>query len=442
MIVRSSEDALRVLVVRGLGGGHIGNDEWAQLKALDFVQVALSTLEVMETNSSLQNARAAGDAWKLELCNGQTADAVTELVGQVRLIRALNKQPKNGHIDIGALSDPSPIEIVPDGVPALQLTKEESAHTHALSVFQAAQASKLPEVRGFRERYLGGHPHPIRQDAGQHIYARELNDLKHKSCRGGHVLTEREALRFLRSPALACFAGHILAAYEVPFLSHRAFWPDRTSRTVEPGKAIRVYTRGGRNQHLTVPPEPIVQTLKVAFPLRGRYIDDYEVPVESFSVLGDLYLAGVTVAFHHPRWSEATAVWWVLTGKRIPRFTPFHVTIQGPSQTGYVRIDAPHWVEPERVKEIFTGYRSVRGRSRSRDLRTLEITFFVLAHFEPDGELRAEWHVLWKSWNTAAEAVERKYKDANGKEGPKWTYDRCCDFKQTFNRGLKTLQGR
>ena len=201
------EAGLKKEVARALRG-RISAPEWARLVDSKLVSTALDDLEASDNLGVLGTLVPQGDDWATR-CRGNGAGEVVRLVHAIEFMRAeRGQQGKKVH-------QPEP---APQAAAAgtgrqytpIALTDEEQAQTLALSALTAARASKSANVLGFRERYLGGHQHPIRSlggrtASGHSVYLTQLHDLTQRRCPGGHVLSDREALRFLRSPALACY---------------------------------------------------------------------------------------------------------------------------------------------------------------------------------------------------------------------------------------------
>ena len=465
-------EALRTLTAYALAS-RIGEREWARLEALGFVSDALAEMLPTGDIGTLRARISTAKRWERIECQR----AVLDLVALIRGFRRESERHTGHGMIIEAPNVVARVRVQSHMQP-IELTEEESAQAYALSALHAARASKLQEVIGFREQFLGGHPYPLQirnpTPEERRAYLQALYELTHGRrvgevpnhtyvpCPGSHVLSDREALRFLRSPALTCFSAAELARWDVPLLGHRARWTILTARHPSPpftvfstrfpfaGQSVLMYTGKGTTKTHQLGNSIVKANLAVTFS-RGKRFGTCPVHFLGGSVLAELAKVAKVLAeqFH---WPEEQAAWWVLTGRAIPMFDPFGVKRVTRTNGGYVELRVAHWIQPDRVKQVYTQCRMGGQRARARDTKTLLVAQFVLLRHDPDGELRVDWETLYREWNRdhpdltikESEDMEQRALDQARKwnnEHPSMTYSRCCDFKQAAMRGLRGLQG-
>ena len=428
--------------------GRVADADWAQLVDSELVADALRELEESGNLNVLGKAIPDGGDWGSRF----TVDGERAIDRLVHVIEFLTKkrsaqgegvqQPHPATQISATATTEGPRQYTP-----ILLTDEEEAQTRALSALTAARASKWGDVLDFRERYLGGHPHPglprgEHTPSGHSVHNIRLRELMQGRCPGSHVLTDREALRFLRSPALAYFTGELLAEWEVSFIDHHARWTNKPSgRRLRKAPGRRLRKASGhrlrkprirlRNANGEVIEKEAVgfgagaPSAHASSPVRGVPVTRYSM-YAPHSVLADLHAVAKGLV-QRAEWDEEAAVWWILTGRRVPMLDPFRLERIMMNGMSTVRMSVYDWVKPERVMEVYAQNQGGGQRTRSRSAKTLLVAEYVLRHAEHDGMIRAEWDAIWKGWNVA---------NANK---PGMQYSRRGDFVDAYKRGLATL---
>ena len=343
------------------------------------------------------------------------------------------------------VAPPPPVGLNTDGVPFpnTNLTPYEQARAAAYSVAMAVDASRLAEVRAFRELFLG---HALPDDWSMRpwddfppdiqTWLSEWDiwqeDMRARRCSENHVLTTQEALVFLGSVALAYFQEFRLACQGVPFLAHRARLATRAAQCDESPERW-VLLRWGRDRRIryAIPSDNssyIAWSTAIEEDARGYSIR--RVTCVAHSVHDRLRTLAEQLEQRYG-WPAPQAAWWVLTGQRIPFLTPVRMVhkFSGLRETITITIDP--WITPERLEDVYRPiYRWMHlhsPRPTPRHPRTYDVVAFALAHADADGRMPT-WASMQREWNNLHSP------GLHIKSGP--------NMATIYRRGIASMHGR
>jgi hypothetical protein len=241
---------------------------------------------------------------------------------------------------------------------------------------------------------------------------------------GGKLLTDAEAVSFMRSPANAYLTAEEMQAQGIPFIGHtaevvgrdcslqtvpRRFLGEHKSRfhfevtllVTPPGTTIRVRFRSRESSFYCGLGSCLLDSLSFT-PDRSNLGSVESVEVRSGSVLDELRLICEYLAERH-YWYDKTIPGFVLSGVQ-PLLAP--IQFRHDTSTyfhGTVKLEAPIWVTAETVKQHFSLMQRalLKHRHRSISDRMLELFQFVQERGEPLKNARGGWDKLWLEWNSS-----------------------------------------
>jgi hypothetical protein len=309
-------------------------------------------------------------------------DALELLLRRAHRLLQMTVKTRREKLARTALPSPSEREL-------RNLARSDVMRRDAISEYSAMDASTRIEVKRFRGDVLGG-----------------------------ELLNDREALRFLESPAAQAFSVSALRTAGIDPVRHEA---ELLKEQGDPQKSYHAAVRanGSTLEFSSTGSERNEWQVR----LGGRLLS---LRVWDGSVIHDLRRVASILRY---TWREGEAEWFILTGRTpvlsaLAHSYDIHVASHGNRAVINLRVDA--WVSAERVLALYRELQKAILRNRhNRPIseRRLTLFRFVTEHADDEGEI-PPWRTLLPEWN-------QRHK--------KWTYKNVRNFSRDYWAAARLL---
>jgi hypothetical protein len=285
------------------------------------------------------------------------------------------------------------------------LANREEQRRDAVSEYWAKHASRLPEVKSFRQEVLAD-----------------------------RLLSSDEAQDFLISPGALMFSAEDLASRRIDPARHRATVTEEQAQYLGPYRAVVVV----ESPHAELEFKRSSTPTNVWDGERPRGDDQLFVRVEGRTVVEAqpwygsavhaLAQASAAVDSAKYPWRKGDAGWFILTGEvpKVPAIGySFDWTMGSRGTRVVIDMQVEPWISVDRVADLYKRLQNetLGGRNRPISDRRISLFRFATNATNDNGEV-PPWRELMIEWNN---------------QFPKWTYDNVRNFSRDYWAGARGL---